>query len=124
MQAIIRFTLPPPPTPDKTLTQDGVPADAKAVGDSIKGLLKLKKIRVSSINVNTSSSSGYYYSQHISIADELPADAVVLAVTFNDWATNTAGAITMFANCEEKTVQIMGTKNGSVGALFIDVLYM
>lgn len=83
-----------------------------------------KNIRVSTIDVNTTSSGGYYYSQKISISAELPADAVVLAVTFTDWASNSAGAITMFANCEEKAVQIMGTKNGSVGALFIDVLYM
>lgn len=110
--------------PDKTLTREGVSADAKAVGDAIKGLLKRKKIRVSTIDVNATSSGGYYYSQKISISAELPADAVVLAVTVNDWAVNLAGMITVFTDCEKKTVQIMGEKKGTIDALYVDALYM
>lgn len=110
--------------PDKTLTRDGVPADAKAVGNAIKGLLTRKKIRIPDINVTTESSNGYYYSKSISISAELPDEAVALAVTANDWAINKAGAITIFANCEAKTVQIMSSQKGTIDALYIDVLYM
>lgn len=112
--------------PDKTLTQEGVPADAKTVGDAlsvVKGMLKVAKVKLSDISVGIGSDD-YYYSDAVSFADKIPANTIVLAATARDWGSVSCGAISVYTNTTNKSIQIMANKSGTVGELYIDVLYI
>lgn len=113
--------------PDKTLTQEGVPADAKTVGDAlsvVKGMLKVAKVELSDISVGIGSDNGYYYSDEVSFADQIPANTIVLAATARDWRSLSCGAISVYTNTTNKSIQIMANKSGTAGTLYIDVLYI
>ena len=115
----------PPPT-DTTLTQEGVPADAKAVGDAlsvVKGMLKVAKVKLSDISVDINN-RGYYYAKETSFADKIPANAIVLAATASDWGNVSCGAISVYTDTTNKNVLIMANNGGTVGTLYIDVLYI
>lgn len=112
--------------PDKTLTQEGVPADAKTVGDAlsvVKGMLKVAKVKLSDISVSTYN-DGYYYTKVVSFADKIPANAIVLAATASDWWNLSCGTIFVYTNTTNKSIQITANKSGTVGVLYIDVLYI
>lgn len=111
---------------DKTLTQEGVPADAKTVGDAlstVKGMLKVAKVKFSDISVETGSND-YYYTIETSFADKIPANAIVLAATASDWGNVSCGTISVYTSTTNKSIQIMANKMGTVGTLYIDVLYI
>lgn len=115
----------PPPT-DKTLTQEGVPADAKTVGDAlsvVKGMLKVAKVKLSDISVDVENTS-YYYTEKISFADKIPTNAIVLAATASDWGNLSCGTISVYTDTTDKSIQISANKRGAVGTLYIDVLYI
>lgn len=114
-----------PPT-DKTLTQEGVPADAKTVGDAlsvVKGMLKVAKVKLSDISVDVENTS-YYYTKKISFADKIPTNAIVLAATASDWGGLSCGTISVYTDTTDKSIQISANKRGAVGTLYIDVLYI
>ena len=112
--------------PDKTLTQEGVPADAKTVGDAlsvVKGMFKVEKVKLTDISVDIGSNS-YYYSNKISFADKIPTNAIVLAATASDWTSLSCGTISIYTDTTDKSIQIMANKSGTVSTLYIDVLYI
>lgn len=112
--------------PDKTLTQEGVPADAKTVGDAlsvVKGMLKVAKVKLSDISVGIDN-DGYYYAKAVSFAGKIPANAIVLAATASDWGNVSCGTISVYTSTTNKSIQIMANKSGTVGTLYIDVLYI
>ena len=112
--------------PDKTLTQEGVPADAKTVGDAlnvVKGMFKVAKVKLSDISVGIDN-DGYYYSKAVSFADKIPANTIVLAATASDWGNLSCGTISVYTNTTNKSIQITANKSGTVGTLYIDVLYI
>lgn len=112
--------------PDKTLTQEGVPADAKTVGDAlsvVKGMFKVERVKLFDISVGINN-NGYYYSKAVSFADKIPANAIVLAATASDWGNLSCGTISIYTDTTDKSIQIMANKMGTVGALFIDVTYI
>ena len=111
---------------DKTLSIEGVAADSKAVGaaiSSVKGMLKIAKVKLSDISVNIDNNS-YYYSKPVSFADKIPANAMVLAVTATDWWGVTCGSISVYNKTTNKSTQIMANRSGSVHELYLDVLYI
>lgn len=112
--------------PDKTLTQEGVPADAKTVGDAlsvVKGMLKVAKVKLSDISVGIDN-DGYYYAKAVSFAGKIPANTIVLAATASDWGNVSCGTISVYTSTTNKSIQIMANKSGTVGTLYIDVLYI
>ena len=112
--------------PDKTLTQEGVAADAKAVGAAlsvVKGMLKVAKVKLSNISVGNDN-DGYYYAKAVSFADKIPANAIVLAATASDWWNLSCGTISVYTSTTQKSIQITANKRGTVGTLYIDVLYI
>ena len=112
--------------PDKTLTQEGVAADAKAVGAAlsvVKGMLKVAKVKLSDISVDVNNDD-YYYAKAVSFADKVPANAIVLAATASDWGGTTCGSISVYTNTTNKSIQITANKMGTVSTLYIDVLYI
>ena len=112
--------------PGKTRAREGVPAEAKTVWDAlsvVKGMLKVAKVNLSDISVGIGSDS-YYYSDEVSFADKIPANAIVLAATASDWGNVDCGAIYVYTNTTNKSIQIMANKSGTVGTLYIDVLYI
>ena len=114
------------PLTDTTLTQNGVPADAKTVGDAlivVKGMLKVERVELSGISVNVNNDD-YFYARSVSFADKIPANAIVLAVTASDWGHTTCGSMSVYTNTINKSIQITANKSGSVGSLYLDVLYI
>ena len=116
------------PLTDTTLTQNGVPADAKTVGDALsvaitKDMLKVERVKLSNISVGVNNDS-YYYSKEVSFADKIPANAIVLAVTASDWGGTTCGSISVYTKTTNKSIQITSSKSGTVASLYLDVLYI
>lgn len=86
-------------------------------------MLKVAKVKLSDISVGIGS-DGYYYSEEVSFADKIPANTIVLAATARDWGSVSCGAISVYTNTTNKSIQIMANKSGTVGTLYIDVLYI
>lgn len=111
--------------PDKTLTRDGVPADAQATGNAIKGLIKKITITLRNVEIKVRGQGtvAYYYSSHVQLKSNLPSKATILAATPRDWDQSTVGLISVFVDTEKQFLVVMAANSGMVGTLVIDVIY-
>lgn len=113
-------------SPDKTLTQEGVAADAEAVGDALNGLIKKKKLIFESVPVDNLGGGPvpYYYSSRKQFANSFPYNATILTAVPSDWTEITTGMFSVFINTEEKYFVIMAQKSGTVGRVNLDITYI
>ena len=86
-------------------------------------MLKVAKVKLSDISVDIKNDD-YYYAEAVSFADKIPANAIVLAATASDWGRTTCGSISVYTDTINKRIQITANIMGTVGTLYIDVLYI
>lgn len=67
---------------------------------------------------------GYVTDLKQTFADQIPANAIVLATTASNWGLTNCGPFSVYTDTTQKSIQIMAPKSGNVGALYIDVLYI
>lgn len=90
---------------------------------SMQGMFKIATVTISNISVNIDHND-YWYTNPVSFADKIPANAIVLAATVSNWGLANCGSFSVYTDTSDKSIQIMAPKSGNVGALFIDVLYI